>query len=130
MSEVTRRTFVGATAGVAGATALAGGSALADLTGRNDEYSADRFRPHVGSRFRVVIDRNETIEATLSEVEVLGQAPRSEFRAPVSLIFVTGTRVLEQNRYAIHHAELGRLDLMLVPTGKGPNGYEHQVIFG
>lgn len=126
MSEVTRREFVGATAAVAGATVVATGSAMAGV----ESPEVERFQPHLGSKFRVIVSRDDRVDAVLTEVKVLGKAPRPQFRAPASLILVTQDRVLDQGTYAIDHARLGRLNLLLVPTGKGPKGFEHQVIFG
>lgn len=130
MSEVTRRTFVGTAAGAAGAAALAGSSAIAGTTDRNDPYAPERFRPHLGSHFHIAVGNNDRVDAVLAKVEVIQDAPKPQFRAPVSLIFVTQERALQQDRYTLEHDQLGRLNLLLVPIGKGTNGYRHQVIFG
>lgn len=126
MSDVTRREFVGATAAVAGAAVVGTGSALAGV----HSPEAERFQPHLGSKFRVIVSKDDRVDAVLTEVKVQGKAPKSQFRAPVSLILVTQDRVLDQSTYSIDHPQLGRLNLLIVPTGKGSKGFEHQIVFG
>jgi hypothetical protein len=89
----------------------------------SDLLTPATFEPHVGSGFAIELDDGMVIETRLDSVQ--RQSPRShgDRTEPFSLVFV-GPREspLPQATYSLGHAELGRLDIFLVPIGPDPSG--------
>jgi hypothetical protein len=71
----------------------------------------------------------ELVEATES-TEHGGRGPEGQARMQFSLVFRGPTTpVLPQATYRLSHAELGDLELFLVPVGAEPGGVRYQAAF-
>lgn len=92
------------------------------------------FAGRVGDSFTVTAGDGaapplELVEATESS-EPGGQGPDGQTRMQFSLLFRGPTTpVLAQATYRLSHAELGDLDLFLVPVGIEPDGLRYQAVF-
>ena len=94
-----------------------------------DTPALDSFVPHVGGAFSLATSDGPTLTLTLDEATSLG-SPRVEgdrrWREPFRLLFRGPSRpILPQRTYALEHAELGRLEIFIVPIGPG----QYEAIF-
>jgi hypothetical protein len=80
--------------------------------------TAATFEPHLGSDFRIAPDGPLLVLADVERGPLQPGAPRPD---PFSLTF-TGPSALDQRTYSLEHAELGNLEIFLVPIGPGPDG--------
>jgi hypothetical protein len=93
------------------------------------------FAGRVGDRFGVTADDAslppmELVEATES-TEPGGRGPEGQTRMQFSLVFRGPTSpYLPQATYRLSHAELGQLDLFLVPIGAESDGIRYEAAFG
>jgi hypothetical protein len=87
--------------------------------------TAADFARHTGGRFRIHAD--PPFDAELTQVsEADGGAARRQF----SLMFRGGpSPPLPQRIYRVEHAELGRLDIFLVPVGPDAEGQRYEAVF-
>ena len=71
------------------------------------------------------------IPLTLAEAELLHAHARVPgIRPPFSLVFLgKDPRVLPQRLYHMQHADLGMLEIFLVPIGKDAQGVSYQATF-
>lgn len=76
--------------------------------------TADTFRPHVGSRFRLSAAGAKPADATLVQVSASPPDGRTD---AFSLLFRSATVALGQATYGVEHATLGSFSLLLVPAG-------------
>ena len=84
------------------------------------------FAGHVGTTFRVNAAPH-SLELKLVEATDLGSTPRQE---QFSLVFEGPSNLLlNQAIYRLEHAELGDLDLFLVPIGRHGEGFTYQAVF-
>jgi hypothetical protein len=88
------------------------------------------FSPHVNSTFQLGIGE-AGMELTLTKA---ARQPVNPFpgmmREPFALIFQSGSPVvLPQRIYPFKHAELGRLDIFIVPIARDPQGIVYQAVF-
>ncbi len=93
--------------------------------------SAD-FSPYLNQQFRIHLE--SPLKVDLIEVSDLGPELSAEQaakrRRPFSLIFRDPNKTyLPQKIYRIEHAELGTLDLFLVPIGPDEHGMCYEVVF-
>jgi hypothetical protein len=92
------------------------------------------FAGRVGDSFGVTTGDSATpplelVEATES-TEPGGQGPDGQSRMQFSLLFRGPTTpVLAQATYRLSHAELGDLDLFLVPVSAEADGLRYQAVF-
>jgi len=80
------------------------------------------FTPYLHQIFRIHAESLEPIEAELIEVSALG-APAFDQRPPFSIV------LLIQAIYQVEHAEMGTLDLFLVPLGPDKEGMRYEAVF-
>lgn len=114
------------------AAALGRRSAVTASAGKMSAVSDDRslqtltagdFRPHQGTRFRLMGGpppggSPATIETELVEVTEHGTSAPGSFRAPFSVLFHGPLQpVLPQGSYRVEHEQLGTLELFIVPVG-------------
>lgn len=80
--------------------------------------TADTFRPHVGSRFRLQRSGQRALDLTLSAVN---QRPAADDGTDsFSLLFSAAqTAGLGQATYQLDHSVLGSFNLFVVPVGTG-----------
>jgi hypothetical protein len=93
------------------------------------------FEGCVGDRFLVALDQRGDLELVLGEVErgVAAQDGDSgaQARRGFSLTFRGGPadRYLPQRTYSLRHAELGTLEIFLVPLGPQAGAMCYQAVF-
>ena len=91
--------------------------------GERDIYDVSTFAEHVGSQFRIEMDRGQSVGAELIEASALDRDDESSpvtQRRPFSLLFaVGGSTDLPQKIYNVRHEALGDLQLFMVPLGGG-----------
>lgn len=112
--------LVGAVPAAGGGVFAAAGRALASLTSPDPldlaGVTADTFRPHVGSRFRLSPAARNALDVTLEEVE--SHPGRDGVTDSFSLRFRTDRPVdLDQAIHGLDHDVLGRFGMFLVPHG-------------
>jgi hypothetical protein len=85
------------------------------------------FEPLIESDFRLWA-ANEELTLRLAEVRRLGQALREE--GAFSLLFVSPPGpFLQQGMYPLTHADLGTLDIFIVPIGALASGNGYEAVF-
>lgn len=99
-----------------------------DLAGLRVEH----FDRRIGERFYVDISKTAAAALELIEVGALspGSSPPSAFRPPFRLLF-RGPQgpVFEQRILPLRHAEMGKLEMFLVPIGPDAHGMRYEAIF-
>ena len=94
-----------------------------DVIDLADIRDVSTFAEQVGTRFRIEIEPDRYVSATLVEADAIKARANDESslaREPFSLLFeVVGGMNLSQRTYQAHHETLGKLPLFLVPVGEG-----------
>jgi hypothetical protein len=101
------------------------------------EQTLQLFEPHVGSTFHGIVNGQPALNLELAAVEDLTVAGRQRDEAirsqPFSLIFHgPNSPIAPQAQYDVSHAELGSLQIFLVPIGpdrKSRQMMQYQAIF-
>lgn len=97
----------------------------------SDAFTADRFLPHVGEVFHVVVGDGQQVPVLLSEVSRLPTegSPRRA-RVPFSLIFHApqGTH-LEQQVYRVEKPGMEPFECFLVPIEPDRHGVRFEAIY-
>ena len=97
-----------------------------------DRVTLPDFQDRVGATFRVETSPEESQDLTLIEAKALQVRSGPGRTEPFSLIFRGPmSRRLEQKIHRLAQAEMGTLDLFLVPLGTegDPEGTHYQAIF-
>jgi hypothetical protein len=97
-----------------------------------DRLAKKDFDPHVGDRFELELDAGRTLPLELlSSHPLSSDTVESATRAPFSLIFRSPgeQRHAPQQIYTVRHAELGALELFLVPIGPDDGGMRYEAVF-
>ena len=94
----------------------------------------DLFSSRVGERFEVQLGEGEALPVELAEAtestEPGGPGPKGQERLQFSLLFRSRAEgVLPQGTYLVKHADLGELDLFLVPLGADAEGMRYEAAF-
>lgn len=94
-----------------------------------DKVTKDTFEPRKGETFRLTDEAAGEVELKLASVQgtgLQGKAPREQF----SLHF-HGPRepLLPQQIYHLENAEMGALDLFLVPVARDDEGTTYEAVF-
>ena len=99
-----------------------------------DKLAVDTFADRVGDHFPIRLDAEHSLDIVLDSVTDLASTthPRPVgMREPFTLLFRgPRERVLLQGVYRLEHAELGPLDIFLVPIEPDANGPRYEAIFG
>jgi hypothetical protein len=98
----------------------------------SDKVTHSDFEDRVGATFRVETSQEESQDLTLIEIVALPSRPGAGRGDPFSLVFRGPmSRGLEQKIHRLSHAEMGAIDLFLVPIGPegDPDGTHYQAIF-
>jgi len=83
----------------------------------------DVFARHVGTSFHASAEEFGAMELELTKVEMLSSSRLVSGGNSFSLMFFAAAGVsLPQGLYALEHADLGRLDVFLVPLGPEKSG--------
>lgn len=100
------------------------------------ELQKSLFEGREGDVFHLHGEIDSPINLTLAVVEspsehILQRARETGVREPFSLLFCGPLeQFLEQHMYSLHHAELGQLELFLVPVKQDDNGFYYEAVFG
>lgn len=97
----------------------------------SDPFTVERFLPHVGEVFHVVVGDGEETPILLTEVTRLASdGSRLRTRQPFSLVFHAprDTR-LEQQTYLIRTAGMEPFECFLVPIEPDQHGLRFEVIY-
>ena len=95
-----------------------------------DQLSVDDFTPRVGEAFEVDLGDQGRIPLTLASTEERPTGT-SDLRAPFSLLFRGPCEpALPQMIYPVANAELGRLEIFLVPVGPQGDAMRYEAVFG
>jgi hypothetical protein len=94
------------------------------------DVTVETFQGREGESFSIQF-ADATLELTLADVTAAPEKwGRSEQRAPFSILFDGPLEhVLPQRIWPVDHAELGRLDLFLVPLGPEGEAMRYQAVF-
>ena len=97
------------------------------MSDRLDKLTKESFLPLLDGVFRLT-DVEPPLELRLLEVDARwGKGPHRE---PFSLTFLgPGDPVLPQRIYRLEHAELGSLEIFLVPVGRDARGTRYEAAF-
>lgn len=83
------------------------------------------FRGREGEAFTV-----GGVELALSSATTWGHPWGPGYRQPFTLELVGPAEPwLPQGNYRLSHAEIGELDLFIVPVGPGPGGMHYEIVF-
>lgn len=97
------------------------------------KLSVDDFTPLVGEGFTVATDAGdqvlELVQARLIDT-TQPSVDATSVRAPFTLLFRgPGDTILPQQMYPLDHAELGTLELFIVPVGRTEAGTDYEAVF-
>jgi hypothetical protein len=94
------------------------------------DLTAESFSEHLGTRFRVHVDGERSMEVELYEVARHEKHPGSR-REPFSLYFRGHPRsYLPQAIYRVEHERMGTMEVFLVPIGPDAQGMRYEAVFG
>ena len=101
---------------------------------RLDWLTYDTFARRAGERFDVTVTDGPALPMVLAEAtegtEPGGRGPDGQERLQFSLVFRgPSAPVLRQGSYGLAHAELGELELFLVPLGPDSEGMRYEAAF-
>jgi hypothetical protein len=94
--------------------------------------TVDLFAPHVGEAFAVrpAGQPELRLELTLTDASTLPEASAGEGRAPFALTFTgPAETMLTQQIVPLEHAQLGRLEIFLVPLALDAGGARYEAVF-
>jgi hypothetical protein len=87
------------------------------------DLTIETFLPHLETEFLVAVPPGGAVTLRLTEVTDLGSQPNAPRADPFSLLFIGPPQpLLEQRTHRLEHAEMGPLDVFLVPIGPDPAG--------
>ena len=97
-----------------------------------DTLTIDSFTPHKGSTFHLQVADGESLDLELVEIGAMGAKPK-EGRQAFSCVFRgPESALLPQQIYPLSHAELGEMELFLVPlgpAGRETPGFLYEAVF-
>lgn len=96
-----------------------------------DQLASADFTPRLGQPFAVQLAGVAPVELTLAAVEELGPADGAAGRRPFSLLFLgpVSRQYFLQRTYRLEHAELGAIDMFLVPLGPEGGRMRYEAVF-
>ena len=94
-----------------------------------DQIESTLFHPLLGQTFRLVAETT-SLDLELVEVSANERLRRDNRRAPFALLFrATSGGHLPQRIYHLDHAQLGAMEIFLVPVRRDENGCYYEAIF-
>jgi hypothetical protein len=90
------------------------------------------FDPHVGDEFELELGGDRTLPLDLVSCDALSsEAVERATRTPFSLVFRSPgeRRHAPQRIYTVRHAELGAMEIFLVPIGPDEGGMRYEAVF-
>ena len=95
-----------------------------------DRLTHDDFAGRVGERFTLAASSGDTIDLTLAEARKLPHGAEADRREPFSLIFNGPlSPYAPQGTWHVEHADIGALDIFLVPIGPEGEAMRYEAIF-
>ncbi|WP_019499606.1 DUF6916 family protein [Pseudanabaena sp. PCC 6802] len=100
-----------------------------------EDLTCDLFSKYLGSVFQLPVPSVAPLELQLVEVVPHTAHPLPENRGvlqriPFSLIFQGPLETaLPQRTYTLEHAEMGKLDIFLVPVARRQDGMQYEAVF-
>lgn len=92
-----------------------------------DKLTREDFGGRIDQPFHLTVG-DDRLELMLREATPLGRGERAG--GAFSLVFLgPGEPALEQGIYPLEHAELGRLELFLVPINRTDAGMHYEAVF-
>jgi hypothetical protein len=92
-----------------------------------DELKPDLLAPHVGSTFEVLNNPSNVFPLTLKSIV---EHENTEHNLAFSLFFHgPQSPFMPQAIYTLQHAELGALEIFLVPVARDQDGFEYEAVF-
>lgn len=86
------------------------------------------FEPLVGDAFMLEGATDDPLPCTLQSATPAGEQPSG--RQPFGLIFIGPAQpILPQAIYRLTHAQLGALEIFIVPLGRDETGTTYQAVF-
>ena len=95
-----------------------------------EDLRRESFEPHLQDVFEIDFG-NGSVPSTLVDIRSLTPPSEDyEGRQPWSLLFRAPMNMLcDQAMYTVRHAELGELQLFLVPIGPDKEGMQYEAVF-
>lgn len=96
-----------------------------------DQLTCEAFSDHVDQPFSLRGADGETRDLELAEARTMGSPPKGDKRHSFSVVFrCENPEPLPQQIYTVEHAELGALELFLVPVGPdGDDEMRYEAVF-
>ena len=92
-----------------------------------EKLTRETFTGNLNTRFRVVPEGADAVEAELVEVKPGRSTPRQE---QFSLLFRGPQDVpLQQGMFRLEHDKMGAFDLFMVPVRKDEQGFYYEAVF-
>lgn len=95
------------------------------------DYSADNFSRNVNTKFTVKVESGDPVEIELVEVAIRQNSANEHGRMERFSAFFSGPQsaFLPQQTYEFLHAEMGEMEIFLVPIGTDSKGFRYEAIF-
>lgn len=100
-----------------------------------ENLTCEQFAQHLGSVFQLLMSSKsplelKLVEATPYQTHFAPQDRESAARSPFSLAFQGPLEIeLPQKIYTLEHAQLGKLDIFLVPIARRQDGMRYEAVF-
>jgi hypothetical protein len=93
--------------------------------------TAEEFRQHVNTPFRLQVNAPKPIDLTLVAVESRPSEATEEQGMERFSVFFLGSPefLLPQSIYRVAHPAMGEFDLFLVAVGKETDGYRYEAVY-
>jgi hypothetical protein len=93
--------------------------------------TAEEFKPHLNTLFRLQVNAPKPIDLTLVAVESRPSDPTEEQGMERFSVFFLGSPefLLPQNTYRLAHPEMGEFEVFLVAVGKEADGYRYEAVY-
>lgn len=92
-----------------------------------DQFKPELLAPYIGATFEVVNDPANVFNLTLTNVS---EHEKTERNHAFSLLFHgPQTPFMPQATYRLQHAELGALEIFLVPVARDQDGFQYEAVF-
>jgi len=97
----------------------------------DDRPTAEDFRPHVGTKFRIRVEAPRPLELELTSVKSYDPLPEEERAMERFSLFFQGPpdMLLQQGNYVYEHPSLGEQMFFTVPIGQEDQGFRYEVVF-
>jgi hypothetical protein len=96
-----------------------------------EQFTFDKFEPHVGSSFWVEFPNGARVELRLTSVGKVMESEAARLpRQPFSLFFIgPGSYLLKQHTYRVTHDVLEPMEIFVVPVGQSGDAYQYEAVF-